>query len=175
MKRTPMNRGKGLERKKPIEQKKPTLSIAKAMKKESRAQARDRVRRDTGPTRETRGLVFDRSGGNCERCGKMLIHDHHAFKAFSIHHRRPRGMGGSRDEKTNQASNLVLLCGSATTPEGCHATVERFRASAVTTGYIVPQGTDPETVPIKLVSGWYILRPDGLKVPTVRPEILEEE
>lgn len=118
--------------------------------------------------------MWERARSCCERCGKPVVRQ---FGVYSIHHRKPRGMGGTRDESVNSPSNLVLLCGSATSPDGCHTGVERFRASAVATGYIVPQAGNPETVPIKIhdferrnASGWFLLRSDGTKVPTTRLE-----
>lgn len=84
-------------------------------------------------------------------------------------------MGGTRDPKANSMSNLVLLCGSATTPDGCHTNVERFRASAITTGFIVTRTADPELVPIKMIDGWWLLRPDGTRTATERPKPEEDE
>jgi hypothetical protein len=44
----------------------------------------------------------------------------------SVHHRRPRMMGGSRNESTYiKPANLIVLCGSGTT--GCHGWVESNR------------------------------------------------
>lgn len=138
------------------------LSAAREMKRGD--QQKPRPARNTGPTPAVRRQVAERAGGCCERCGKKITAD------YSIHHRKPRGMGGTKDPKANSPSNLVLLCGSATTPDGCHTGVERFRASAMTTGFIVARTADPETVPIKMWSGWWILKPDGTRLPTVRPE-----
>jgi hypothetical protein len=56
---------------------------------------------------------------------------------YEIHHRRPRGMGGSRDPKTNSPANLILLC-----PDH-HAWVESNRTEALEMGFLVPQGHDP--------------------------------
>lgn len=154
MKRTPLNRKTPLTATK-------GLSAARELK---RGETKPRPPRNTGPTPAVRRTVTERAGGACERCGRAITGD------YSIHHRKPRGMGGTRDPKANSPANLVLLCGSATSPDGCHTAVERFRQAAINTGYIVTRTADPEGVPIKLVSGWYLLRPDGTKLPTVRPE-----
>ncbi len=138
------------------------LSQARQLKRDDTK--KPRPPRNTGPTPAVRRTVTERATGACERCGKTIT------GPYSIHHRKPRGMGGTRDPKANSPANLVLLCGSATTPEGCHTAVERFRQAAITTGYIVTRTADPETVPIKLVTGWWFLRPDGTKLPTIRPE-----
>ena len=160
MKRTPLNRKKPPERKTPLSASR-GLPTAKELKQ---GVQRPKRPRDTGPTAAVRALVKERAGAACERCGKTITGSH------SIHHRKPRGMGGTQDPAANSPSNLVLLCGSATTPDGCHTAVERFRQAAINTGFIVTRTADPETVPIKLVSGWWFLRPDGTKLPTVRPE-----
>lgn len=123
-----------------------------------------RPRRNTGPTTATRRTVGERAGGCCERCGKIITNE------YSIHHRKPRGMGGTSDPAVNSPANLVLLCGSATTPDGCHTAVERFRQSAITTGYIVTRTADPATIPIKRHNGWFLLNHNGTMTRTERPE-----
>ena len=60
---------------------------------------------------------------------------------WSLQHRRPRGMGGTRLAEINSPANLLLLCGSATT--GCHGYVERERAAALHAGWLVPSSSDP--------------------------------
>lgn len=129
-----------------------------------RGQTKPRPPRNTGPTTETRKIVINRAGNRCERCGKPIT------GPYSIHHRKPRGMGGTKDPQANSPSNLVLLCGSATTPGGCHTGVEKFREAAVATGWIVPRTADPARTPIKLFPHrWYLLNEDGTTTETVRP------
>lgn len=126
--------------------------------------AKPRPPRNTGPTTTTRKLVMSRARNCCERCGRPITGD------YSIHHRKPRGMGGTKDPAANSPSNLVLLCGSATTPDGCHTSVEKFRQAAITTGWIVARTADPARVPVKFSSGrWYLLNDDGTATETVRP------
>jgi 5-methylcytosine-specific restriction enzyme A len=128
-------------------------------------QVKPRPRRNTGPTTDTRKLVLARADNCCERCGRRITGE------YSIHHRKPRGMGGTKDDRLNLPSNLVLLCGSATTPDGCHTSVERFRQAAIVTGWIVARTADPARVPVKFASGrWYLLNTDGTITETVRPE-----
>lgn len=113
--------------------------------------------RRTGPTEETRALVVARARYRCEVCGIALDL---GWSGFSVHHRTPRGMGGSRDPRLNLPSNLLALCGSGTT--GCHGRVERDRAVAVDNGWIVPRWADPAEFPV-LVFGdrWVILTEHG--------------
>lgn len=92
--------------------------------------------RNTGPTPATVELVWERDQGRCARCGKPLRRDERGI-AWSIHHRRARGMGGSRLIWTNLPANLVTLCGHATTPGSCHQWVENNRAEAEDAGWLV--------------------------------------
>lgn len=66
----------------------------------------------SGPTKATRALVWERDAGRCARCGLPITRE------WSLHHRVPRGAGGSRRPELNSPANLVLLCGSATSPKG---------------------------------------------------------
>lgn len=133
-------------------------------------QSKPRPPRNTGPSAVTRLVVIGRAGGRCERCGKVVHTNGRFVGEYSIHHRKPRGMGGTKDPAANSPSNLVLLCGSATTPEGCHTAVEKFRQAALNTGWIVTRTADPARVPLKYSSGrWYLLGDDGTLTETVRP------
>jgi len=98
----------------------------------------------TGPTRATCRLLWARCDGRCELCGRELT----AWIGFSRHHRQPRGMGGSQAAWINSPVNLVLLCGSATTADGCHTWVERRRDQARALGLLVPRPLDPATIPV---------------------------
>jgi hypothetical protein len=98
--------------------------------------------------------VVRRAQGRCERCGGSQ-----GF-GWSVHHRQPRGMGGSRLASANGVANLMLLCGSGTT--GCHGEVESRRKQAVAEGYIVPRPGVPETTPVNYRGqGWHLLTADG--------------
>lgn len=79
----------------------------------------------------------------CQRCGRLI-----GSGPFSRHHRDPRAMGGSK-ANPHTLANLVLLCGSATTPGGCHAEVESNRAQARIDGWLVPMDISPEDWPVR--------------------------
>lgn len=98
-----------------------------------------------GPSRATLDLVWARDGSACFVCGRPLVR---GGGGYSVHHRRPRGMGGSRDRVTGSAANLVLLCGSGT--DGCHGLVESRRAWALGAGLLLRQSGDPRSVPVRL-------------------------
>lgn len=104
--------------------------------------ATGRSRAATGPSEETRAAVIARAGGICEVCGEKPTRD------YSIHHRRPRGMGGTRNPATNSPANLMYVCGSGTT--GCHGRIESERKWAGALGYLLRSGAEPIEEPIVL-------------------------
>lgn len=99
----------------------------------------------SGVSKATLEKVWAREASACLICHAPLVR---GGGGYSVHHRRPRGMGGSRDPVAASPANLVLLCGTGTT--GCHGRVERSRDWYRDVGLLVPQGTDPATVPIRL-------------------------
>lgn len=104
----------------------------------------------TGFPLVVRNFILDRDNGSCVRCGRQVMWWNGIrwtqMGEYSIQHRRPRGMGGSKDPATNAPMNGVVLCGSATT--GCHSEVESNRAQAYDDGHLVHQGIDPATIPV---------------------------
>jgi hypothetical protein len=106
-------------------------------------------------------LVVERDEGRCVRCGKKLFDEHGSPVAqYSMQHRRARGMGGSKAADTNQPQNLILLCGSATSPD-CHQAVESRPSYAAEHGWRVAQWEDPLKVPVTSWRGPIWLRADG--------------
>jgi 5-methylcytosine-specific restriction protein A len=101
----------------------------------------------TGFSKPVRDLVHARSGDWCERCGSA--------RAVQIHHRRPRGMGGSTATDTNTASNALALC------VGCHQSIESNRAEAISMGWLVPQSYSPATQVVLRRGEWVLLADDG--------------
>ena len=106
----------------------------------------------TGFSKHTRELVFLRSGGRCERCGVIRTR-------VEYHHRRPRGMGGSRATDTNGAANCVLLC------IYCHRDIEAYREAAIDFGFLVPQGKKPSETPLRRHKKWVLLDDFGYVTP----------
>lgn len=109
--------------------------------------------RNTGPNGATRMTVHIRDEDRCMRCGGFVWE----LAGHSVHHRLPRGQGGS-----NRLSNLILLCGSATT--GCHGYIESHRGEAYDPhqGWLVRRDVDPATVPILCARrGLILLDNDG--------------
>lgn len=78
--------------------------------------------------------VIERDGGRCARCGRAVAHLVRGI-AWSLHHRRPRGAGGTTLAWVNLPANLVILCGSGVTE--CHGWVEKHRDKARELGFLV--------------------------------------
>jgi 5-methylcytosine-specific restriction endonuclease McrA len=105
---------------------------------------------DTGPSPKVRAQVEARDGNRCVKCGQPVARDED-----SIHHRWPRGRGG-----TNDVENLILLCGTGTTRH--HGWVEKNRAVSYKLGYLVETGIDPADVPVLVAGkGWMYATADG--------------
>ncbi len=106
-----------------------------------------RRHKDTGFSSVVRALVMDRCGGICEKCGDST--------AVQLHHRRPRGAGGTRRTDTNQPSNALALC------EGCHRYIESHRDWSTVHGWLVNQAHSPAAVTVCLHHGWAVLDDAG--------------
>lgn len=88
-------------------------------------------------------VIYERDQWACIACGKAL-----GLGDRQLQHRVPGKMGGRFDK--HRFSAMILLCGfSATDPDGCHTYVERYRVRAQAAGYLVPEGTDPTTWPVR--------------------------
>lgn len=98
--------------------------------------------------------MMNRALFRCELCGEWL------HSAMSIHHRRPRAMGGTKRADTNFTSNLLAVCGTGTS--GCHGYIESHREEAIEKGWLVRQNEEPSQVPVKLsLYGFVYLDDEG--------------
>ncbi len=117
------------------------------------------------PPRAATEAAWLRDGGRCVGCG-VLITD---GMWWSMQHRIRRHAGG------HQPSNLILLCGSATS-RGCHRLAENRDADARRRGLWLPANTippvDPATVPVWYASdeAWFLLDDDGGRARCPAPE-----
>ncbi|UXE05210.1 HNH endonuclease [Arthrobacter phage Jamun] len=115
----------------------------------------------TGPSREVRRQVIARDLSKCQWCGR---HVRTESGWYSLQHRRARGMGGSRRRETDQAANLVLVCGTGTTE--CHGWIEAQPAQAIARGFRIAAGATPSRVPLMDWTGReWLLQDDGTKEP----------
>lgn len=156
---TPMPRGEGPKRT-PMPPRKARLRQAADP---ARAFRKPAVRRDTGPSRKVRAVIWKRAGGACESCGVSV-----AGRPYSIQHIIARGMGGTSDPDANALFNLVLLCGTATTPGSCHALAESRDPGMRARGFWAYSWENPAVKGITLADGTTVLL--GAKYLTVPPE-----
>ena len=120
-----------------------------------------RLRRSSKTLRENAAIAWARDGYRCVVCGT-------AFNP-QMHHRLPRGMGGSsRRPEIHSPANLLTLCADH------HAWVENHRTEALAAGLLVLRGTDPASIPIQTIDGWVSHLPDGSRVPSTIPTIPRE-
>lgn len=105
-------------------------------------------------TERTKRILMARCQGRCEKCGAPAV-----VKQF--HHRRPRGMGGSRRDDTGSFSNALVLHAS------CHRWIEMNRDEAYKLGFLLRQHQNPSDTPVKLWDGWHYLTSDGSKANVV--------
>jgi hypothetical protein len=117
---------------------------------------------------ETAETVVARDQWSCVGCG-MGIMGLERGVGWSIHHRIPRGMGGSKDPKISAPSNLVVLCGSGST--GCHGDAESYRDAARARGLLVWRSQDPAEVPVEVC----VQRASGLVPAQTKPYLLDNE
>lgn len=90
--------------------------------------------RNTGPSMAVRNLVLMRDYGRCVVCWSQ--------RAEQIQHRRPRGMGGSRDPRVNMPANLLSICCD------CHRHAELNRSDSYDRGLLLHDVAAAEETPV---------------------------
>jgi len=100
-------------------------------------------------TEKTRQVIRERAKGRCELCGTPVGMD------AQIHHRKPRGMGGTKDSASRLACNGLFV------HFRCHEKIERNREVALANGWLVRQSGDSQDQPVRLHYGWVLLNADG--------------
>lgn len=85
---------------------------------------------------KTRILVLERDGYRCLRC---------LGDATDVHHRHPKGMGGTSDDDINYGmANLMSMC------RRDHDFVHRHPQESYMNGYLLKAGMNPEVVSVKV-------------------------
>lgn len=108
-------------------------------------------------------LIRARDRDGCALCGFTIAGERGI--GWSVHHRKPRGMGGTSDPAISSPANGVLLHGSGTTQ--CHGKVEADRRHYVEAGLLIGVNSRhvPSEVPVDhAVHGCVLLDDDGGKV-----------
>jgi len=117
------------------------------------------------PDAMVRAMFFDREGARCFKCGRFLLWHERGY-GWSAHHKKARGMGGTRRVMT--PADGLILCGSGTT--GCHGWVEANRAVAMDLGYLIPKNATTsefaaDRVRVRRDDGtWWLLTTSGRAV-----------
>lgn len=122
--------------------------------------AKPKRQRDTGPSAAVVAMVQARDEQQCFCCGGSCWG--RRGWDWSVQHRRARGQGGTRRPDTNEPQNLILLCGSATSPGGCHLRVEQRHPDDAGAGWAIKQSENPLHVPVlHWQNGLIFLTADG--------------
>lgn len=95
----------------------------------------------------TRKAICERAGDRCEVCRVAAV--------AQLHHRRPRGAGGTKRASTALASNGLALCGP------CHHWCEMNRTESMKLGYLVSQYWEPSNVAVCLDGRFVFLTDSG--------------
>lgn len=106
-----------------------------------------------------REAVYARCGDRCEvgvtaEC-RLRQGWFDAVTGRSLHHRRPRRMGGTRALDIHDPSNLLATCGNGT--RGCHGWIESHRQVALENGWLLASGADPVARACTLRDGSIVL------------------
>lgn len=158
----PLTRTAMPRRKKPMSRDTKQLR-RKPLNTKSNGGAAPKPSRSNEPSKKMRVAVLERDDYTCQRCARDI-----RGRPYSLQHLLPRGRGGK-----NTMANLVTVCGSATTPGMCHDYIEnQQRRKATDEGWLVPNGIDPKTWPVKRFgldqfqrpgTGWVVVPPHPLQ------------
>lgn len=105
-----------------------------------------------GVSKAVAELVIVRDSATCV---VQVTHPGLARASEQIHHRMPRGMGGTRDPQVNQAPNLVCVCAP------CHTYLESHRTEAADNGWLIRGVLRPATSPLLYRGRWMYLSAEG--------------
>lgn len=98
-------------------------------------------------TPKVHAILTERSNGVCEVCD--------AARAWDAHHRRPRGMGGTRRADSATPAAGLHVC------RACHNLLESHRDLAKLLGWLVPSTGSPAATPVLRRGQWVLLDDDG--------------
>lgn len=121
----------------------------------------------TGFPPKVRDMILERAGrqGDYVRCERSGIWK--PIELIQIHHRIPRGSGGTRRPEVNQAANGIAISLEA------HAWIENNRLASREEGLLISKlsGQQPCNISLKLHHGWVMLDNEGGYQPVDDSEI----
>jgi 5-methylcytosine-specific restriction protein A len=123
----------------------------------------------TAVPRATRELVLARDAFGCVSCGRHVG----GMTDYSVHHRIPRGMGGSTDERLNRPSNLILSVRQR--HHRLSRLVESRRNDARTWGYLLYRLSEPSAVAVYTYLGWTMYHDDGSVAHPPPPNVSDDK
>lgn len=127
-----------------------------------------RSTRNTGPTSDVVEACLERAGYSCEACSVGL--GDRRGEDWSVQHRVARASGGTRAPWINRPSNLLILCGSATTPGSCHLFAESQIGPAVAAGWRIKHRANPLYVPVLITRNRWLYLTDEATYADSPPE-----
>lgn len=110
-------------------------------------------------------MVLVRADWCCDWCAAPII-----GRPFSRQHRRAHGMGGRQGGELHTPANVIVLCGSATSP-GCHNRAENDqRAEAYRYNFAIRgEARKPEETPIYRHLSHWVIPGDAVWIPSDPP------
>ena len=105
-----------------------------------------------------RYAVYSRDQFRCQRCGDLIDEG----MPFSLHHRKPRRMGGRQGAAAVESydmANLITVCGNGV--RRCHGDIEADRSQASDDGWLLRELEDPRTTPLIRYDGHWWLAGDS--------------
>jgi hypothetical protein len=103
-------------------------------------------------TEKTRQAILGRSKGKCEKCGGFV------GEGGQIHHRKARGMGGTKNPESRSLANALYVHPS------CHAWIESHREKSYENGWLVHSWQESTKIPVHRGHDWVTLLDDGTVV-----------
>lgn len=93
--------------------------------------------------------ALERDDMRCRRCGRGL---EGTWQLWSVHHRLPRSAASKA--AVDVVANLVLVCGSGTSPD-CHWWIHQHPTESYDTGWLIRRGgtAPPDMVPLVDLAG----------------------
>jgi 5-methylcytosine-specific restriction protein A len=105
-------------------------------------------------TENARSEIISRAAGKCEKCDGIVR------SGGQIHHRKARGMGGTKSLESRSLANGLYVHPS------CHAWIESHRAEAYENGWLVHSWQASVEVPVMRGHQKVLLTEDGRVVPS---------